>query len=222
MNRSPSCVRASPGSTGTFPCPCCGHLTFSEPPGSYDICPVCFWEDDVVQLRWLDYRGGANGSSLIKSQRQFLALGSMNVVFRNNVREAKLSEPVDTGWRLIDPERDDFEPRGVEERPWPDDYTSLYWWRPTFWRDRTTHDAFVDARGPWAAGSGNGSSASWRGCGSGREDPFTARDGNREDRLLSAKPPRPDLGPPMASQVRERHLREGAESVLCVCLLVAI
>ncbi|MEU5943736.1 CPCC family cysteine-rich protein [Micromonospora sp. NPDC047548] len=23
-----------------FPCPCCGHLTFAEGPGSYEICPV--------------------------------------------------------------------------------------------------------------------------------------------------------------------------------------
>ncbi len=26
-----------------FPCPCCGFLTLpEEPPGTYDICPVCF------------------------------------------------------------------------------------------------------------------------------------------------------------------------------------
>ncbi|MFF1900798.1 CPCC family cysteine-rich protein [Streptomyces sp. NPDC058206] len=36
----------------TFPCVCCGHLTLGEPPGSYEICSVCFWEDDRVQLRW--------------------------------------------------------------------------------------------------------------------------------------------------------------------------
>ncbi|UOX88817.1 hypothetical protein MUY14_45345 [Amycolatopsis sp. FBCC-B4732] len=34
-----------------YPCPCCGHLAFGEPPGSYGICGVCFWEDDPVQLR---------------------------------------------------------------------------------------------------------------------------------------------------------------------------
>jgi Cysteine-rich CPCC len=30
------------------------------PPGSYEICPVCFWDDDLVQLRWPTYAGGAN------------------------------------------------------------------------------------------------------------------------------------------------------------------
>jgi hypothetical protein len=26
-------------------CPCCGHLTL-DGRNNYDICPVCFWEDD--------------------------------------------------------------------------------------------------------------------------------------------------------------------------------
>lgn len=29
-------------------------------PGSYEICPVCFWEDDRVQFRWPAMSGGAN------------------------------------------------------------------------------------------------------------------------------------------------------------------
>lgn len=32
-------------------CPCCGYYTFDEKPsGTYDICEVCFWEDDPIQL----------------------------------------------------------------------------------------------------------------------------------------------------------------------------
>ncbi|MFF1770133.1 CPCC family cysteine-rich protein [Streptomyces sp. NPDC058249] len=30
---------------GPYGCPCCGFLTLDER-GSYEICPVCFWEDD--------------------------------------------------------------------------------------------------------------------------------------------------------------------------------
>jgi hypothetical protein len=47
------------------PCPCCGYRTFRDPGyGSYDLCPVCFWEDDDLQLSEPDYRGGANDVSL--------------------------------------------------------------------------------------------------------------------------------------------------------------
>ncbi len=31
---------------GKLPCLCCGCLTIDER-GGYDICPVCFWEDDA-------------------------------------------------------------------------------------------------------------------------------------------------------------------------------
>ncbi|HEY5908286.1 MAG TPA: CPCC family cysteine-rich protein, partial [Vicinamibacteria bacterium] len=43
-----------------YPCPCCGYLMFKESPGSHDICKICFWEDDIVQLRDPHFSGGAN------------------------------------------------------------------------------------------------------------------------------------------------------------------
>ena len=39
----------SEGPAGSYPCPCCGCLTFPVPKEeaiAY-ICPVCFWENDV-------------------------------------------------------------------------------------------------------------------------------------------------------------------------------
>ncbi|MEV5113035.1 hypothetical protein MRBL20_001149 [Peribacillus frigoritolerans] len=34
-----------------YTCPCCGYKTLDEePPGTYDICSICFCEDDGVQL----------------------------------------------------------------------------------------------------------------------------------------------------------------------------
>lgn len=121
-------------SSARFPCPCCGHLTLHDQPGSYDICHVCFWEEDGVQLRWPDYAGGANRPSLIDSQANFVRYGAMEERFTGNVRPPAPDEPLDEGWRPVDAEADNFEARGVQETPWPDDLTTLYWWRPTFWR----------------------------------------------------------------------------------------
>jgi hypothetical protein len=118
----------------SFPCPCCGHLTFSEPPGSYEICPVCFWEDDAVQLRWPTWAGGANSPSLVDAQRSYAELGSMERRLLRYVRAADESEPIDDGWRTVDPAVDHFEARGIQEAPWPPDLTTLYWWRGSFWR----------------------------------------------------------------------------------------
>ena len=56
----------------SYPCPSCGFLVFDEPPGSYDICPICGWEDDHVQLKYPMMRGGANGGSLFEYQQQIL------------------------------------------------------------------------------------------------------------------------------------------------------
>jgi len=117
-----------------FPCPCCGHLVFNEPPGSYEIRPICFWEDDLVQLRWPDFAGGANRPSLVEAQQSHRRLGAVEERCRPWVRDPSPEEPADPAWRPIDPERDSFEPISGAAAPWPDDRTVLYWWRPTFWR----------------------------------------------------------------------------------------
>ena len=117
-----------------YPCPCCGHRVFDEPPGSYDICPVCFWEDDAVQLRWPDWAGGANKPHLLDAQRTYAAEGVCETRLISHVRPATDGERLDPDWRPIDLTRDSFEARGVQDDPWPDDRTQLYWWRPSFWR----------------------------------------------------------------------------------------
>ncbi|MCQ2492266.1 MAG: right-handed parallel beta-helix repeat-containing protein [Lachnospiraceae bacterium] len=49
---------------GKYPCPCCGCHTLNEGEGSYEICPVCGWEDDRVQKNDPEFQGGANEESL--------------------------------------------------------------------------------------------------------------------------------------------------------------
>ncbi|MBA2497402.1 MAG: hypothetical protein H0V33_09975 [Acidimicrobiia bacterium] len=46
--------RVVPAHTTRFPCPCCGHVVFEEEPGSDEICPVCFWQDDIANRRGRD------------------------------------------------------------------------------------------------------------------------------------------------------------------------
>ncbi|MRS02043.1 hypothetical protein EG832_02240 [bacterium] len=53
-----------------YTCPVCGFMTFAEPPGSYDICSICGWEDDGVQLANPACGGGANTESLIEAQEK--------------------------------------------------------------------------------------------------------------------------------------------------------
>lgn len=117
-----------------YPCPCCGYLTMGEPPGSYEICDICFWEDDAVQLRWPTWAGGANRPHLIDAQQTFLRVGAIEERFLRHVRPPAHDEPRDGGWRVIDPSVDTFESPGEKDAAWPDDLTALYWWRPTFWR----------------------------------------------------------------------------------------
>ncbi|WP_234447584.1 CPCC family cysteine-rich protein [Viridibacillus soli] len=40
-----------------YTCPCYGFKTFSEKNGSYEICTVCFWQDDAVMNANPDYWG---------------------------------------------------------------------------------------------------------------------------------------------------------------------
>lgn len=59
-----------------FACPCCEQLTLpDEPPGTYEICEACGWEDDFVQFRDPDYRGGANRQSLREARDNFKRYG---------------------------------------------------------------------------------------------------------------------------------------------------
>lgn len=58
--------------TDNFPCPCCGYRTLHEqPPGTFEICPVCCWEDDNAQFDNPALKGGANEQSLNEARAYF-------------------------------------------------------------------------------------------------------------------------------------------------------
>ena len=57
-------------------CPVCGKYEFEEQ-GYFNICDVCGWEDDPLQLKEPNLEGGANETSLnqvIKNDNQSLTV----------------------------------------------------------------------------------------------------------------------------------------------------
>lgn len=120
-----------------FPCPCCGHLVFGEPSGTYDICPICFWEDDGFQLAYPLMKGGANSNSLVECQRDFAQIGACEPRFVGNVRAPKHEEARDPDWRQFNPSTDphlDFD-SPEDDRLWESatPETNLYYWQPGYW-----------------------------------------------------------------------------------------
>lgn len=52
---------------GKIKCPCCGKSWVDE----YDICPVCLWENDPIQLAKPNFCGGANRMSLEEAREAY-------------------------------------------------------------------------------------------------------------------------------------------------------
>jgi hypothetical protein len=105
-----------------FTCSCCGFKTFGEPPGSFEICPVCRWHDDEVQLRFAT-KTGANKISLIEAQEIYARSGKMSGEYEK--------DPV---WRQFDRSLDIVEVtrEGADYgEAYPEDLTELYYWRRT-------------------------------------------------------------------------------------------
>lgn len=64
-------------------CPCCGYLTLAERE-RYDICPVCFWEDEYAL--GLHEGSGANGTTLAQARKNYRNFGACNNDCRPYVR----------------------------------------------------------------------------------------------------------------------------------------
>jgi len=76
-----------------YKCPCCGYFTLKhEPPGTFEICPVCFWEDDNIQYNNPDYEGGANDVSLNQAHKNYKIVGAISKEYLDSVRPPNESE----------------------------------------------------------------------------------------------------------------------------------
>ena len=72
---------------GPHRCPCCGYMTLKAR-GAFEICPVCFWEDDGQDDHDAAIaRGGPNGSlSLTVARMNYRTIGVCEERFLSNVR----------------------------------------------------------------------------------------------------------------------------------------
>lgn len=73
-------------------CPCCQHLTLSQR-GAYDICPVCYWQDDPIDEWAPDDPSWANGGiTTAQGRENFLAIGACRQEHVPHVRAANPDE----------------------------------------------------------------------------------------------------------------------------------
>jgi hypothetical protein len=81
-----------------YACPCCDCYTLDEPPpGTFVICPVCWWEDDNVQFADPDLPGGPNGPSLRQARESYRRVGVSKERHRARARRPFPEERPDRG-----------------------------------------------------------------------------------------------------------------------------
>jgi hypothetical protein len=75
-----------------YKCPCCGYFTFEKKERTYDICPVCFWEDDPFQYENPMMENGANHVSLAAARINYKHYSACDPEMRKYVRGPKKDE----------------------------------------------------------------------------------------------------------------------------------
>lgn len=120
-----------------YPCPVCGYLVNTHPPGYHEVCPICGWEDDLSQLRFVEMPGATNHVSLIRAQENFADFGAAERRYVTDARDPFPEELREEAWRPVNPATDNIEEpqRGIDyATSYPQDTTVLYYWRPSYWR----------------------------------------------------------------------------------------
>lgn len=87
---------------GDLTCPCCGYKTLGERK-AWEICPICFWEDEPTPDPYVA-SGGPNGSlSLYEAQQNFVAIGASDHASLAHVRRPLSTDQRDPLWRPLPP-----------------------------------------------------------------------------------------------------------------------
>lgn len=81
-----------------YTCKCCGYKTLDSI-GEYQICPVCYWEDDPYFNVKMD--SGSNNMSLLQGQLNYMRDGYCSSQAAKYVRKAKKDEMIDVNWKPL-------------------------------------------------------------------------------------------------------------------------
>jgi hypothetical protein len=126
-----------------YPCPCCGYLVFTELPGSFQLCPICGWEDDALQLQYPE-EAGTNPVSLHQAQQNYVRTGSIAPERQGSVRPVHSDDRREPGWYPLTeavgalPRFEAWEKLAEDG---PQSEADLYYWRPGSWLDRQRSQA---------------------------------------------------------------------------------
>ncbi|KQX74439.1 CPCC family cysteine-rich protein [Aeromicrobium sp. Root472D3] len=80
------------------PCPCCGYRTLPSR-GDYELCPVCWWEDEGTEPWEIS---GPNGQSLVEAQHAFLTDDRPYRQREGTVRAPRKKKARDPAWRPLE------------------------------------------------------------------------------------------------------------------------
>lgn len=70
----------------------CFYTFEHRPNETYDICEICFWEDDPIQWDDPNYEGRTNNIALLRARENFLQIGACKEKMTPHVRKQKEDE----------------------------------------------------------------------------------------------------------------------------------
>lgn len=80
-------------------CPVCGYLTLNER-DSFDICIICFWEDDGIDDYEKDFESGPNHMTLTEARNNFIK--SKNYLLRLNLDKESIGSKIKSKFIELD------------------------------------------------------------------------------------------------------------------------